>query len=661
MPQFYSALSLVLYDAACDYASNPDLNSNQTINVEYFGQRYRDVAEILDGLHDVGLGGDLSQKTLARAMDRLLTTHLESRNVAVDWFGKSSVTASLKDWVANRFESFGHWALSRLEPRGTFTDISEPEDTQKAETRYWQDIAIARLGKLRVLDLFEYVKRWDQSMGAIRDLKVSLAWSPCSDQKLSDDQEYITTPVARSHVVMTSIDQINTRLLSPAVSTLDVLSVYISVIKVFLELDSKGVLLGRVAKPIRSHLKLREDTVKIIVESCLAELDEEGDPINTANEVCSSLAAEMNNSFSAHAPQDNELDWADLDWVPEPLDAEPGYRKVKSDDILSYLLTLFEREEFTKELQTIMADHLLRSEDTEYEKEIRLLELFKSRFGDDKLQNCEVMLKDVQDSKRISTIINGMEQQSFSPPASSVVLQTKILSRIYWPALREDAFHIPKEILALQEIYAERFERIKDNRKLAWLNAQGRVTVSLELEDRTVTERNVQTYQASVIDAFQESDQESSDEPVTKTVNMLEDALEMDEALVRSALIFWVGKLVLREVAPDTFAVLERLDEGAVEANAAAVAAAAGEDTEMGAVKSEEDRFGEQKAVYSQFVIMMLTNQGSNSTATILMMMKMTLPGGFPFGDEDLQNLLNALVEQGTLVRAGADVWGIKK
>ena len=656
-PRFYNTLSFAIYDVASEYAFDPDVGPDTDL------EKLR-LATILDGLSDVGLGGDKSQRALARAMERLLSSYLESRWVAVDWFGKSSVTAQLRDWVKNRFECFGRWALSKLEAEGNFSDTSEPEDVQKTETRYWQDIAIGRLGMSRVQDLFEYVKGWDQSIGAIRDLKVRAVRPSPHSMILKRAQEYIITPITRSHVTATFISQLHNRLLIPAVATLDILNIYISVIKVFLELDSNGVLLDRVARPIRLHLKLREDAIRIIVESCLAEFNEEGDPVNTASNVSSRIAMEMNHSTSARATEDHDLDWADMDWVPEPLDAEPGYRRVKSEGILNYLSTLFDREDFIKELQTILADYLLHGEDTEYEKEIRLLELLKAlRFSADKLQACEVMLKDVQDSKRISATINDHSKQSFTLPVPSASLHTKILSSFFWPSLREQEFRIPREIRALQDAYAERFESVKHNRKLKWLNAQGRVTVSLDFEDRTVTERNVQTYQAAVIHAFQEPNPHEIDGPATRTVEMLQEALEMDKALVLNALKFWVGKLILREVETDSaFTVLERLDDGAGdrEAAAAAAAAAAG-DTDMGVIKSQQDRFGEKRGIYTQFVTMMLTNSGNKPTAQIHMMMKTLVQGGFPFSEEDLRDLLSDMVEQGALINTGGDVYGIRR
>ena len=45
------------------------------------------------------------------------------------------------------------------------------------------------------------------------------------------------------------------------------------------------------------------------------------------------------------------------------------------------------------------------------EKEIRNLELLKLRFGEAPLHQCEVMLKDVGDSKRINTALHAEKPQ----------------------------------------------------------------------------------------------------------------------------------------------------------------------------------------------------------------------------------------------------------
>ncbi len=281
------------------------------------------------------------------------------------------------------------------------------------------------------------------------------------------------------------------------------------------------------------------------------------------------------------------------------------------------------------------------------------------------------MLRDVQDSKRVDTIIRTDQNLRLShgmapgtntrrdPPAPQAVeLHAKILSRLFWPSLHEETFNIPLEIASLQERYEKGFENLKQSRKLTWLNALGQVTVELDLEDRVVTEE-VQTWQASVIYAFQDPDAMPGTE-VTKEVSELVEQLDMDEALVRNALTFWVGKLVLKEIDTDTFTVLEILDEdspsGADNAQAAVAAAAEAETSAaVPAVRSAEDVAMEKMRVYWEFVKGMLTNQGPMGLQRIVMMLKFAVPGGFPFGNEELREFLGRMVNEGALEVKGGD------
>ena len=67
------------------------------------------------------------------------------------------------------------------------------------------------------------------------------------------------------------------------------------------------------------------------------------------------------------------------------------------------------------------------------------------------------------------------------------------------------------------------------------------------------------------------------------------------------------------------------------------------------AVKSEEDMLQEKMEVYWNFVKAMLTNQGAMGLEKIVMMLKMVVPGGFPFGVDELKAFLAGRVEEGRL------------
>lgn len=63
------------------------------------------------------------------------------------------------------------------------------------------------------------------------------------------------------------------------------------------------------------------------------------------------------------------------------------------------------KEIFVNEYRSLLADRLLSQLDLKSESEIRNLELLKLRFDETMLLSCQVMLKDITDSKRINSHI----------------------------------------------------------------------------------------------------------------------------------------------------------------------------------------------------------------------------------------------------------------
>ena len=125
------------------------------------------------------------------------------------------------------------------------------------------------------------------------------------------------------------------RLLHPGASTFQILKVYIALIRSFGLLDPKGVLLDRVARPIRRYLRDREDAVKVVVAGMVADTeDEDGDAIESSGEVLVELARELSRAaeFAGQGVDDSaDLDWDDMRWVPDPIDAGPGTSTHPSD------------------------------------------------------------------------------------------------------------------------------------------------------------------------------------------------------------------------------------------------------------------------------------------------------------------------------------------
>jgi anaphase-promoting complex subunit 2 len=623
----------------------------------------------IEEIHEVGIGGNIGHIAFANVMNDMIARFVKSA-YSGQWDSPSLAVRHLNLWIQ------GPYARLIQEVFGWFDDanVRHPDSESSVSinsVQRWQAAGLNRLGNLRISELFDVIVEWDASAGAIEDLK-----------------HFINTPSNRAHVSSCFAGVISQRLLQPGASTLQILQVYISIIRAFKLLDAKGVLLDRVARPVRKYLRDRDDTVKVIVSGLLADVDDLGaDQPQTSTDTLVELSLELTKATKTTTHEDDgDLDYDDMGWVPDPIDAAPDYKKSKNSDVIGSLISLFDSKEvFVKEFQTVMGDRLLKKT-TDFEKEIRVLELLKIRFGDSALQACEVMLKDVLDSRRVDTVIRTEQHLDAGADGDTSIsddlatkmhlthmpppqLHAKILSRLFWPTLQDQAFKIPAEISALQARYETGFESLKQSRKLTWLNSLGSVAIELDLEDR-VFKDEVLPYQAAVIHAFQSADSESSSGSssnppiITKTVDDLATELEMDPTLILATCIFWLSKRILTQTSthPPTFRVLETLPssspsspnhpsthhdhdhsstaQSTTSTTIASASAAAEEAAAAAEAKAAADAASVKMAMYWQFVKGMLTNQGPMPLGRITMMLKMVVPGGFPYEGEELRGFL---------------------
>lgn len=610
----------------------------------------------LSSLELVGLGEDRAQRVFASVMNAMMTEFVRAAYTR-QWKGPTLVPQHLRCWIENVFARLVAQVLSEIKAPESGAKPPDRHNVTLSDVEKWHEIGIARLGALRTSELFDIIVEWPASSGAIEDLR-----------------HFTMHPAARYYLTHSFINILSSRLLHPGASTSQILQVYISIIRAFNLLDPRGVLLDRIARPIRRYLRDRDDTVKVIVSGLLAD-PEAADQQTSSGEILVELSTELARAHQ-RALQSNtgELDWDDMHWTPDPVDAAPDYRKPKNSDVIGSVISLFEtKETFVKEMQSTLADRLLQNRE-DFEQEMSVLELLKLRFGDTALQACEVMLRDIFDSRRVDEAIQherGLSKRRTSPTKAGKFpnmqdipeLHAKILSHFFWPEVPDQEFKVPDGISALQQRYAAGFESLKQSRKLTWLNGLGQVTVELDLEDRVFVDE-VTTWQATVIHAFQSP----SDEPAAKTITQLSGELEMSPSFVRSACLFWVSKRILTEVQRDTFRVLEVLPQDESNPSAAAGtglsrmedeedtsaetadAAAAAHAAAAAAAKETADAVAMEKMnLYWQYIVGMLTNQGAMPLQQIVMMLKIAVPGGFPFSNEELREFLAGMVGRGKL------------
>uniref|UniRef100_A0A8C7U5T6 Anaphase-promoting complex subunit 2 n=1 Tax=Oncorhynchus mykiss TaxID=8022 RepID=A0A8C7U5T6_ONCMY len=376
---------------------------------------------------------------------------------------------------------------------------------------------------MRIEELFSIIRDFPESKPAIDDLKFCL-------ERTNQRQQLLTS-------LKTAFD---TRLLHPGVHTSDIITVYISAIKALRELDPSMVILQVACQPIRKYLRTREDTVRQIVASLTG--DAEG---------CSDLANELSRADPVTLEtQDSEDEGSDPEeWTPDPKDAVTGSKR-RSSDIITLLVSIYgSKEIFIDEYRTVLADRLLHQFNYNTAREIRNVELLKLRFGESHMHYCEVMLKDVADSRRINTNIREEESRLAEEEQPPLALSAMILSSEFWPTLKEEKMELPPLASQAMEAYTHRYEKLKAMRTLSWKPHLGLVTLDVELEDRTLTNLTVSPIHAAIILHFQDKS--------SWTLEELSGVLGVPQEMVRRKLALWQQQGVLKEEAGGHYSVLE--------------------------------------------------------------------------------------------------------
>ena len=86
------------------------------------------------------------------------------------------------------------------------------------------------------------------------------------------------------------------------------------------------------------------------------------------------------------------------------------------DDSLGQLVSIYgSKELFINEYRNMLAERLLNKVGYDIDRETHTLELLKLRFGESSLHKCEVMLKDMNDSKRINGNVKAPPRRGRQP------------------------------------------------------------------------------------------------------------------------------------------------------------------------------------------------------------------------------------------------------
>ena len=456
------------------------------------------------------------------------------------------------------------------------------------------------LGDMRTAELFDIVVDFPESAPAVRDLRECLAHTGRTPRMVREFRAAVRR-----------------RLLHAAAATGDILTQYVSMCRALRELDPSGIVLEAVAGPVQEYLAGRKDTVNKIV-AMLVDDSEDGDEL-LQHELASTAQQALRGSEGDDILED---EWgavvAGQNWEPDPADT-PGRDPSgaagagvvgglgRGVDVAGMLLEVFQdKERYTNEYRAMLGQVLLSQAGYTHDREKRILQLLKLRLPEKALHSCEVMLKDMADSKRINANIKILKQNSDIPLGWFDAL---ILSKEFWPSFQGEELLPAARVQEVMDVYAAGYKKLKNPRSLHWQTELGVAELEVHVGGRS---RVFQTSasRASVILRFEEKPEWLASE--------LAATVEVSDSTLRGHAGFWVAQGVLRATeAPYgdlKYSVAQVLGEGAGDE---------GEKEEEVFVLTNDQVMEKENAMYESYVMTMLTNNESLQLERIHNMLKM--------------------------------------
>ena len=403
----------------------------------------------------------------------------------------------------------------------------------------------------RSSQLFNLIRDYPSSLAALEELRTVL--------QLTCQYDFVVESIKA---------QLQDRLLIPGAHTEDILQMYLRTNKVVGLLfknspKKRSEIFQRVTGSVIHHLHKRKDSVKCIVSTML-ENDNEDEEMDFFD-----------------IPQNHEND--DFDWVPPPIDAK------KTDETISLLIGVYGGQtHFLGEYREMLATRLVSLGSFEIDREIASLDLMKSKFDPEALNECTIMIKDMIESRKIFQKIKAklIKTKNFHLLPSSL-----ILSKHFWPSRIvggsdnaddggedesgnntvsvEDQFKfLPPEILAVMKEYEKLFTEMKPTQRLEWKRNEGIVVIQVCIRGKDI-EFRVSPLYVEVLSLFQSLAVASSassspivtsiplSSPSSLTIEEIARSIKEPNEKVRQIVGFWVTKNVLREIDINKFVINE--------------------------------------------------------------------------------------------------------
>ncbi|CBN77335.1 Putative subunit of the Anaphase Promoting Complex Putative subunite of the Anaphase Promoting Compl [Ectocarpus siliculosus] len=291
----------------------------------------------------------------------------------------------------------------------------------------------------------------------------------------------------------------------------------------------------------------------------------------------------------------------------------------------------------------MLADKLVGNLSYDTDKEVQNLELLKLRFGETSMHHCEIMVRDLEESKRVNANVQDRLAQRQTGEA-----QKEDARQHFWPHLLGEDMRLHPRMQDRLAAFGKAYSVIKNPRLLVWKKQLGVVELNLDFNG---VERSfsVSPLHATLIMHFEGKAE-------TWRLSDLAREVELPPSVVQKRMMLWVNQGVVSESNPGPVYRLVK-DQTQNRSGGEGMESMVLEDNTEAAVSADAND-AESDKIIVQFLTGMLTNFSKLPLDRIHNNLKMFMSGGDNKYDKslpELQQLLWRLCSDGKLEHADGE------
>lgn len=239
------------------------------------------------------------------------------------------------------------------------------------------------------------------------------------------------------------------------------------------------------------------------------------------------------------------------------------------------------------------------------------------------MRQCEIMIKDMGDSKRVAANIHSTQKNTGEKPT----VDAAIISHIFWPPLQKERLKNHPRIQPLIDQYSLEYAKYKNPRRLVWFSQLGQVQLEIDVIDEETGETMTKDFTCSPLQATLISHFE--DNGGRWKVSDLSNETGVAEDIIRKKIGYWINHRVIKAVVGNNGELVYELVSfyDASHGSDHDVADHVYEEDDDGLVVSLSEHEEEETKAFESYILGMLSNSGQLSLDRIHNNLKMFVTG----------------------------------